>query len=168
MFGTPNSLDACINFPSQFSQDEFLLFLATSDNRHPHFYNLLDFPVARFTHVTIDNHSIDKSLALHPSGRPYAKHTPQLPSIDTTSDVSLQTHPSSCNVLVYTHKIGNTPSNTPTTNAITTQPSISQIHQTILYLLFNPLLSLLTLSHQLLPPSLFFHLLLNILRQIFK
>ena len=107
-------------------------------------------------------------LALHPSGRPYAKHTPQLPSIDTTSDGALQTHPSSCNVLVYTHKIGNTPSNTPTTNAITTQPSISQIHQTILYLLFNPLLSLLTLSHQLLPPSLFFHLLLNILRQIFK
>ena len=109
LFGTLNSLDACINFPSQFSQDEFLPFLATSDNRHPHFYNLLDFPVARFTHLTFDNHSIDKPLELHPSVRPNAKHTPQLPSIDTTSDVSLQTHPSSCNVLVYTHKIGNTP-----------------------------------------------------------
>ena len=35
--------DACINFPFQFPQDELQPCLATSDKRHPPFYNLLTF-----------------------------------------------------------------------------------------------------------------------------
>ena len=63
--------------------------------------------------------------------RPCAKHTPQAPSNDTTSDKSLQTLSSSSNVLVATHKFANQP---PTLNPlhppvshqpITTHPSTS-------------------------------------------
>ena len=46
--------DACTKFPSQFSKDELLPFLVTSDNCHPHFYYLRDFPVAHFTYLTYD------------------------------------------------------------------------------------------------------------------
>ena len=45
-----------------------------------------------------------------PSNRPYAKRIPpQVPSFDTTSDVSLQIIPYSTNILVNTHHIDNSP-----------------------------------------------------------
>ena len=124
------------NFPSQFSQDDFLPFLATSNNHHCHFDNLFEFPVAHFTYLPYDNLSIDKILELPASVRPYAKRVPQIPSLDGTSDVSLQTAPSSSNVLVNIHNIGNpTPNFDPVpppsfNNLITTQlPTSHPPHQ---------------------------------------
>ena len=35
---------ACINFPQQFTNDEFLPFKDNSDNHHPQFCNLFEFP----------------------------------------------------------------------------------------------------------------------------
>ena len=58
---------ACKNFPQQFTPDELLPFLDTSDNHHPHYYNLLDFPSSHFAYLTYDSNSIDKSLNLPPS-----------------------------------------------------------------------------------------------------
>ena len=43
---------ACKNFPQQFTPDEFLPILDTSDNHHPHYYNLLDFPSSHFAYLT--------------------------------------------------------------------------------------------------------------------
>ena len=82
-------------------------------------------------YLTYDTHSIDKSLERPSPLRPYATRTPQIPSFDTTSDVSLQTIPSASNVLVKTHKIGNpSPNLDPPLppalkNPITTQRSSS-------------------------------------------
>ena len=44
-------------FPPQFSPDKLLSFIATTPNRHPHLFHLFEFPVAHFTHLTIDDHS---------------------------------------------------------------------------------------------------------------
>ena len=50
-----------LSSPLEFSRDEPLPFLATSENHHFFFYSLRDFPVTHFTYLTYDNHSIDKS-----------------------------------------------------------------------------------------------------------
>ena len=88
--------DACINFPQQFTPDELLPFLDTSDRQHPQYYNLLDFPSSHFTYLA--SNSLDKSLP--PPVRPYTQlhHLP--PSTDTTSNISIQTLPSSSNAVV--------------------------------------------------------------------
>ena len=82
------------------------------------------------TYLTYDDNTIDKRHDLPPPVRPYAKCTRQIPSFDTTSDVSLQTIPSASNVFVKTHNIGNRPPNPDTpppslNNPISTQPSTS-------------------------------------------
>ena len=118
---------ACINFPQLFTNDELLPFIDNSDNHHPQFCNLLDFPPSHFSYITYNSNSIDKSLNLPPPIRPYAKQNPLPPSIDTTSNVSLQTLPSSLNVIVNINPGTNQnfhPS-TPQTNTITTDPSTS-------------------------------------------
>ena len=112
------------------SQDELLPFLATSDNRHPFFYNLHDFPVTNFNYLTHDNHSIDNSLELPPPLRTYAARFPQINSFDTISDAPLLTIPSASDVPLNTHKIGIHPILDPSPppslkNPITTQPSSS-------------------------------------------
>ena len=138
---------ACTNFPSQSYQKEFLLLLATSDNRYPLFYNLFDFPISYFTNLTFDNHSIDKRLEHPLSVRPDAKRTPQSPSIDTVSVVSLQTIPSSCNISVNTHHIGIPPP--PSSKIPITTNRFLLIHHTDLILLIT-----LLIQHFLLPPNL--------------
>ena len=100
---------ACGHFPSQFTKDERLPFLAISDNRHLFSNNFLDFPVSLFNYLLYDTYSIDKRLEHPPPSRPQATRTPQIPSFGTTSDVSLQTIPSPSNVSVNTHKIGTPP-----------------------------------------------------------
>ena len=121
--------------PLQFALDELSPFLAISDNSHPQFYNLLDFPTTHFTYLTYDNHSIDKSHIRSPPIRPYAKQTHLQSSFDTTSDVSSQTIPPSSNVFMHTHPFGstatkllqNSPPPPPSINhVITTQPSTSR------------------------------------------
>ena len=131
---------ACVNVQQQFTNDEFLPFFDTSDNHHPQVHNLLDFPSPHFSYITYDSNSIDKRLNLPTPVRPYAKQNPLPPSIDTTSNISLQTLPSSSNVIVianpstnqnfypstsqtttitnnlfasHTHNQDTTPSNTP-------------------------------------------------------
>ena len=89
-----------------------------------------------------NNLSFNKSPDIPSAVRPFAKYTPQTVSLDTTSDISLetipstsnislQTIPSASNVLVQTHNIGYPPPNldpppAPSlTNRITTQSSTS-------------------------------------------
>ena len=128
----PKFQTLCVIFPSKFTQDELLLFFALPDNRQPQFYNLLDFPTTHLTYLTYDKHSLDKSLNLPPPVRPYSKQNYLPPCFDTTSDVSLQTNPSSSNVLINTHSIDNPipnldPPPPPAINhVIITQPSTSQ------------------------------------------
>ena len=95
----------CVNFPSKFTKDD-LSFLATSDNRHPFFFNLRDFTVSHSNYLSYDTHRIDKSFELSPHLRPYATRTHQIPPFDTTSDVSLQNIHSTSNVLVNTYNFG--------------------------------------------------------------
>ena len=115
-----------MNFHSQFSKDEPLHFFATSYNRHPFFYCHRDFPVSHFNYLTYDNHSIDKCLQLTPLLIPNATHTPHIPSsTPPPSNIPITTQPSSSH---SPHQY-NTPSISPPTYTITTQPTISQIHQ---------------------------------------
>ena len=106
-------------------------FLATSEKTSTLLFNQRDFPATHFNYLTYDNHSTDASLEFHSPVRPYSKHTPQVPSFDTTSDVSLQIIPFTSNILVNTHNNGNPPPNLylpplPSLNdSITTQPSTS-------------------------------------------
>ena len=67
---------ACVNCPSQFTQDELLPFLDKFNNHHPQFYNLLDYPSTHFSYLTYETHSIDNSLNLPPPFRPYAMSPP--------------------------------------------------------------------------------------------
>ena len=118
---------SCVNFPSQFTNDELLLFLDISDNQQPQFYKLLDFPPTHFSYLTYVNNSINKSLNITFPIRPDATQNPLPPSIDTTSTVSLQTLPSSSNAVINTTSIANKSFYPPTsqTTKITTQPSTS-------------------------------------------
>ena len=72
--------DACINFPQQFTSDELLPFLDTPDNQHLQYYNLLDFPSSHFKYLAYDSNSLDKSLNLPPSVRPYTQQHHTTPS----------------------------------------------------------------------------------------
>ena len=92
--------DACVNFPQQFTSDEFLPFLDTPDNQHPQYYILLDFPSSRFKYLAYDSNSLDKSLNLPPPVRPYTQQHHLPPSTDTISNVSIHTLPSSSNAVV--------------------------------------------------------------------
>ena len=117
----------CVNSPQHVTNDELLPFIDNPDNQHPQFVNLLDFPSTHFSYLTFDSKSIDKSLNLPPPIRPYAKQNLLPPSIDTTSNVSLQTLPSSSNVILNTNPSSNQnfPPSTSQTTTITTNPSIS-------------------------------------------
>ena len=127
----PKFQDACVNFPSQFSNDELLHCLATSDNCHPVFYILRDFPVFHFNYLTYDNLSTDKSLELpSPSSlRPYATIRNPPPNLDHPPPPSLNdpitTQPSSSH---SPHQY-NTPSNSPPRKTITIQPNLSKTQQ---------------------------------------
>ena len=127
-------------FPSQFSKDETLPFIASCDNQNPSLYAPRDFPITHFDlliYLTYDTHSINQSLEIPPPIRPYYTYLPQTLTSDTTSDVSVQTVPSTSNVLVNAHTFGNQPpkldtpplpssiSIPPSNNHITTQPSSS-------------------------------------------
>ena len=68
--------------------------------------------------------SIDEYLELHLFVRPYAKHTFQIPSINNTSDLSLQTIPSSPNVLLVSSKF-RSPYSSFSPEPTNTQPSTS-------------------------------------------
>ena len=57
---------ALISLHNVFTMTPFL-FSSTSENRHPHFGNLFDFPVGQFVSLTFDSPSVDKSLELPPS-----------------------------------------------------------------------------------------------------
>ena len=115
--------DSCTNFRPQFSKDELLPPLTTSNYLHPRFSNLLHFLFAHSNHITFDNHSIDQRLELPFSARPYAKR--QVPSLDTTSEISLLTIPSPSNVLVSTHRIGNPPPNLDPPHPLSSQHPIN-------------------------------------------
>ena len=122
---------ACKNFPQQFTPDEFLPFLDTSDNHHPHYYNLLDFPSTQFAYFTYDSNSIDKSLNLPPSVRPYSQQNSIPLSNDTISDLSIQTLPSSSQVVLNPTSSSNQ-NIPPSTSQVTSlnqhnPPSISQV-----------------------------------------
>ena len=119
---------ACINFPQQFTNDKLLPFIDTSDNHHPQYYNLLKFLPSHFAYLTYDSNSIDKSLNLPPPNRPYAKQHPLPPSIDTTSNVSLQTLPSSSNVIVKASPTTNQNFPPSTSQTTTTTENISTSH----------------------------------------
>ena len=88
------------NFPQQFTPDELLPFLDISDNHHPHYYNLLEFPSSHFAYLTYDSNSIDKSLNLPPPVHPYSQQYNIPLSNDTIPNFSLQTLPSSSHVAV--------------------------------------------------------------------
>ena len=92
--------DACINFPQQFSSDELLPFIIHPDTQHKHYYNLLDFPSSQFQYLAYDPNSLDKSLNLPPPIRPYTHQSYLPPSTDTTSNISIQTLPSSSNAII--------------------------------------------------------------------
>ena len=89
-----------MNFPQQFTPDELLPFLYTSDRQHPQYFNLLDFPSSHFTYLACDSKSLDKSPYLPPPVRPYTQQHHLPPPTDTTSNVSIQTLPSSSNAIV--------------------------------------------------------------------
>ena len=129
--------DACINIPSQFSRDELLPFIACTTNQKPSIYDILDFPVTHFDFLTYDTQSINKSLELFPPVRLYNTYLSQTFASDTTSEISLQTMPSTSNEFVNTHSFGNPPPNLdprlsppsnslpPSNNLITTQTTNS-------------------------------------------
>ena len=79
-------------------------------------------------HDITDSNSIDKSLNLSPSIRPDAKHHPLPPSIDTTSNVSLQTLPSSSNVIDNTNPTKNQIFPTSTSQTTKTTANLSTSH----------------------------------------
>ena len=118
---------ACINLPQHFNNDELLPFIDNSDNHHPQYYNLLDFPPSHFAYITYDSTSIDKSLNIPPPIRPYAKQHHLPPSIDTSSNIFLQTFPSSSNVILNTNPTTNPffPPSTPQTTTTTANLSAS-------------------------------------------
>ena len=92
--------DACINFPQQFSSDELLPFIINPDTQHKQYYNLLDFPSCQFQYLAYDPNSLDKSLNLPSPIRPYTHQSYLPPSTDTTSNISIQTLPSSSNAII--------------------------------------------------------------------
>ena len=118
----------------------FYPFIDNSDNHHPQYYNLLDFPPSHFSYITYDSTSIDKSLNLPPPIRPYAKQHPLPPSIDTTSNIFLQTFSSSSNVILNTN---------PTTNPffLPLHLKLPQQLQTFLLLIHQTSIVLLLTLH---------------------
>ena len=72
-------------------------------------YDLRDSPITHFDYLTYENLNINKSLELLPPIRPYYTYLPQTFTSEITSDVSLQTIPSTSNVLVNTHSFGGSP-----------------------------------------------------------
>ena len=111
--------------------------LSITDNHHPQYCNLV-LPPSRFAYIIYDSNSIDKNLNLPPPIRPYAKQNPLPPSIDTTSNVSLQTLSSSSNVIVNTNPTTNQkfpPSSSQTTT--TTQTFLLLIHPISILLLLT-------------------------------
>ena len=106
--------DACINFPQQFSSDELLPFIIKSDSQHQHYYNLLDFPSSHFQYLAYDSNSLDKSLNLPSPIRPYTQQSYLPPSTDTTSNISIQTLPSSSNAIINPISLNNQPNPTST------------------------------------------------------
>ena len=125
---------ACKNFPQHFTPDEHLPFLDISDNYHPQYYNLLEFPSSHFAYLTYDSNSIDKSLNLSPPVRPYSQQHNIPPPNDTISNLSIQTLPSSSHVVVNPTSSLNQhfpPSNSQVTSLHQhNPPSISQITTT--------------------------------------
>ena len=111
----------------QFTPNELLPFIDTPDNRHPQYYNLLDFPSSHFQYLTYDSNSLDKSLNLPPPVRSYAQQHTTPPSIDTTSNISIQTLPSSSNALLNPPQLNQSipPSTSQITTADETLPSHS-------------------------------------------
>ena len=77
------------------------------DNTHPEFYNLFELPMAHCKFIQFDNMRLIKSLELFTHIHPFTTFCSQTPIVNTNSDVSLQTLPSSSHVLVNTHAIDN-------------------------------------------------------------
>ena len=92
------------------------------------FFILLDFPPSRFAYITNESNSIDKSLNIPPPIRPYAKQNPLPLSIDTTSNVFLQTLSSSSNVIVHTNPTTNQNVPPSTSQTTTTTANLSTSH----------------------------------------
>ena len=78
LLGIQNFIQLSINFPSQFTQDELLPFLNTSDNQYPYFYKILDLPPTKFSYLTYDNNSISNNPNIPLPIRPYAQQNPLL------------------------------------------------------------------------------------------
>ena len=63
-------------FPSQFSKDELLPFIASSENQDPSFLDFHDFTVSHSEMLTYDTHSFNKCLELPPPVRPFYTYLP--------------------------------------------------------------------------------------------
>ena len=112
---------SCKIFPQHITPDELLPFLDISDNHHPHYYNLLDFPSSHFAYLTYDSNSIDKSLNLPPPVHPYSQQYNIPLSNDTIPNFSIQTLPSSSHVVVSPTSSLNQHL-TPSTSQVTSLP----------------------------------------------
>ena len=115
----------CLNFPQQFSPDELLPFLITSDSQHQQYYNLLDFPSSHFQYLAYDSNSLDKSLNLPSPIRPYTQQPYLPPSTDTTSNISIQTLPSSSNAIINPISLNNQYNPTSTSQVTLTNENLS-------------------------------------------
>ena len=117
--------DACINFPQQFSSDELLPFIINSDSQHKQYYNLLDFPSSHFQYLAYDPNSLNKSLNLPSPIRPYTQQSYLPPSTDTTSNISIQTLPSSSNALINPISLNNQHNPTSTSQVTLNNENLS-------------------------------------------
>ena len=108
-----------------FSSDELLPFLINSDSEHQQYYNLLDFPSSHFQYLAYDSNSLDKSPNLPSPNRPYTQQPYLPPSTDTTSNISIQTLPSSSNAIINPISLNNQHNPTSTSQVTLTNENLS-------------------------------------------